>query len=464
VPPVALAPSEPPTVGTDSGPAVPAVPAAAASEPAARDVTVDFLRGLAILAVAVGHWLVVVPAYRNGTFDGVNALATVPLMGRLTWIFQVMPLFFILGGFANGISWRSARRREVPYPDWLRTRLVRLVKPTAALLAVWIGIGVVLRAAGADPAFVARIAWLVVVPLWFLAVYVVVVALAPVMLSLHDRAGVAVLVALVALAAAVEYIRIATTIDGIGWTNFLWVFLAAQQIGFFWLDGRLSRRRWMPWAMLVGGLGALWLATHIGPYPVSMVGVPGEAIANNAPPTITLILLGIAQAGAGLLARPRINRWLERRAVVGAVIGLNRNAMTILLWHFTALVMVALVVLPLGVVPVLPDGSPAWWLVRCASVLAYAGPLALLVAGFGRIERRGSTAASTSTAPDRWRQNELNGTGRMVLATAVFAAAFSVITVGGLSDPGRILGVPVVGAGLFLAATALLGRRATAVG
>jgi hypothetical protein len=284
------------------------------------------------------------------------------------------------------------------------------------------------------------------------------------MLGLHDRAGAAVLVALVALAAAVDYLRIATTIDGIGWTNFLWVFLAAQQIGFFWLDGRLSRRRWMPWAMLVGGLAALWLATHIGPYPVSMVGVPGEAIANNAPPTITLILLGIAQAGAGLLARPRINRWLERRAVVGAVIGLNRNAMTILLWHFTALVMVALVVLPLGVVPVLPDGSPAWWLVRCASVLAYAGPLALLVAGFGRIERRGSAAASTSKAPDRWRQNELIGTGRMVLAAALFAAAFSVITVGGLSDPGRIVGVPVVGAGLFLAATALLGRRATAAG
>jgi hypothetical protein len=453
VPPVALAPSQPRPAGT-----VPAVPSAAVSAPGARDVTVDFLRGLAIVAVAVGHWLVVVPAYRDGTFDGVNALATVALMGRLTWIFQVMPLFFILGGFANGMSWRSARRREVPYPDWLRTRLVRLVKPTAALLAVWIGIGVLLRIAGADPAFVARIAWLAVVPLWFLAVYVVVVALAPLMIFLHDRAGIAVLVALVAMAGAVDYIRIATTIDGVEWTNFLWVFLAAQQIGFFWLDGLLSRRRWMPWSMLIGGLSALWLATHVGPYPVSLVGVPGEAIANNAPPTITLIFLGIAQAGLGLLARPRINRWLERRVVVGAVIALNRNAMTILLWHFTALVAVALVVLPFGVVPVFSSGSPAWWLVRCASVLAYALPLAVLVAVFGRIERRNSTAGPARRYPSR----RVVGAGRMIVATALFSAAFSTITVGGLSDPGRPLGVPVVGAGLFLAASALMGRGAAA--
>ena len=68
-----------------------------------------FMLTIAMVLVAVGHWLVVVPRYENGRFDGVNALETVPLMGQLTWLFQVMPLFFAVGGFAGAASWRSAR-------------------------------------------------------------------------------------------------------------------------------------------------------------------------------------------------------------------------------------------------------------------------------------------------------------------------------------------------------------------
>ena len=85
----------------------------------------------------------------------------------------------------------------------------------------------------------------------------------------------------------------------------------------------------------------------VGPYPVSMVGVPGEALANNAPPTLCLVVLGLVQVGAGRAAPVR--RWsacCTRRPVQVAAIALNRNAMTILLWHFTALVIGALVVLP----------------------------------------------------------------------------------------------------------------------
>jgi hypothetical protein len=69
-----------------------------------------------------------------------KALATVPLMRDLTWLFQVMPLFFIVGGYANAISWRSAGRRGESYATWLQTRLVRLVRPTAVFFAVWVGL------------------------------------------------------------------------------------------------------------------------------------------------------------------------------------------------------------------------------------------------------------------------------------------------------------------------------------
>lgn len=442
----------------------------AVTSPAARDFTIDFLRGISILAVAIGHWLVVVPSYANGTFDGVNALGTVPLMQQLTWIFQVMPLFFIVGGFANGISWRSARQKHTGYHDWLRSRLVRLAKPTAALFAVGAGLGVVLRVVGVDPVLVATLGWLIVVPVWFLAVYVIVVAVAPAMLKLHERFGLAVPIVLAAVAAGVDYVRLATTIQGVEWTNFFWVFLCCQQVGFFWLDGRLDRRAWQPWALFAGALTALYLLTHLGPYPVSLVGVPGEHTANNAPPTITLIALGLAQAGLGLIAKKRLSSWLARPRVAGAVIMLNLNAMTILLWHFTALVVTAVVILPLGIVPVYEAGSGAWWLVRVATVVVQALPLAGLVWLFGRIERRAAVGpratsvkaiirqARSKTAPVGRRAVAL-ATARVLASAGLCAVAFSIITVRGLSEPSMPFGLPVPPLTLFAVGVALIGRE-----
>jgi fucose 4-O-acetylase-like acetyltransferase len=436
-----VAPASPPTVG-------------APAPPAGRDRYIDLLRGVAILFVAIGHWLVVVPSFEDGHFDGVNALATVPAMRQLTWIFQVMPLFFIVGGYANGISWRGARRKGTTYADWLRTRLVRLLRPTLALLGVWVALGVVLRVAGIDPELVHTMAWLVVVPLWFLAVYVIVVAAAPALHRAHERWGVGVLVVLAALAVVVDWLRIGVGVDGVEHTNFFWVFLFAQQLGFFWLDGRLDRRRWAPAALFAGGVTTLWLLTHVGPYPVSLVGVPGETIANNAPPTITLLALGLAQAGFALLLRRPVSRWLERRRVWSGVIAVNAHAMTIHLWHFTALIVVAVVLLPLGVVPVHAAGSFGWWAVRVAAVVVFALPLLGLVVVFGRIERGALLAPAVASAPvpGGWR------TARMLAATGLLAVMFLVVTLNGLSIVDSPAGLPVTAMVSGALGLALLGR------
>jgi len=432
--------------------------AGGASRPA-RDVTVDLLRAVAIVAVAVGHWLVVVPAFSGGRFDGVNALETVPLMRVLSWVFQVMPLFFVLGGYANAHSWRSARGKGGSYAEWLRTRLVRLLRPSVVFVGVWVGAGALLRVLGTDPELVRLMAWLAVVPVWFLAVYVVVVAAAPLLLALHERYGLRVLVALAVLATLVDYLRLGTEIDGVEWTNFFWVFLFAQQLGFVWADGTLNRSRGTPLVLFVGGLAALVALTQLGPYPLSMVGVPGEDVANNAPPTITLIALGIAQCGLALLLRARVARWAERPAVLRSVIALNLNAMTMLLWHFTALILVAVVVLPLGVVPVYPDGSLAWWLTRIGAVLVLCGPLAGLVAVFGRVECGGATAV---VAPWQRRSSMTRSAAAdhmvvvaMVGSTLLGAAAFGLIAVGGLSTGQGRLGIPIVPVVLLAAAVAL---------
>lgn len=445
-PPGPTSPGPAPTGSAPSAVVVAPPPGAPPALPA-RDLTVDLLRAVAMVAVAVGHWMVVVPSYDDGRFDGVNALATVPSLRPLTWVFQVMPLFFAVGGVANAASWSRARRSGDGYGAWLGARLGRLTRPAALLVACGAGAAALARLGGVPADVVEPVAWLVVVPVWFLAVYVLVVALAPAQWWAHERWGWAGPLVLTGGAVAVDALRIGGGLEVVGYLNFLCVFAVCQQLGFAWYDGGLLRRRVATGAgLLVGGLGALWLLTHVGPYPVSLVGFPGPEIANNAPPTITLIALGLAQVGAALLARPVLARALGWRPVQGFALAMNRNAMTILLWHFPALALAGLVLLPLGVVPEASGGSAAWWAIRAGTVVVLALVLAPLVALAGRVERR-----PAPSAPAR-------ATWAVVLAVPLLAVAFARITVLGLSGGGP-LGLPVLSLVLFAAGTALL--RAT---
>lgn len=365
-----------------------------------------------------------------------------------------MPLFFILGGYANAVSWRSACRRGQDWSTWVRSRYARLLRPTVAFIAVWVVAGALLRGAGVDPPLVRTLAWLVVVPLWFLAVYVVTVALAPPMLWLHDRFGALVPVMLAVAAAFVDSLRIRGGMETVASVNFLFVFLFCQQLGFFWRDGKLDGTRWQPWVMFLGGLLTLVVLTTAGPYPISMVGVPGEQIANNAPPTITFLALGFAQAGLALLLREPIDRWLHKRRPWSAVIAINAHALTIHLWHFTALVIVSVIVLPLGLVPVYEDGSLAWWATRWLAVPVMTVPLVGLVCLFGRIERkqppRGLGAGEHEASP--W------APVLTVVAALALSAAFVLITLNGLSVAGGPMGLPVLSLGLLTAGTAIATR------
>jgi hypothetical protein len=129
---------------------------------------------------------------------------------------------------------------------------------------------------------------------------------------------------------------------------------------------------------------------------------------------------------------------------------MNRNAMTILLWHFTALVLAAVVLLPLGVVPSPREGSGAWWLVRIAAVPVLALVLAPIVVLAGRVERR---PAGPARCP-RWSWGP-------VVAVPLVATACALVTLDGLSTAGP-LGLPVIPAALLLGGTALLAPAAPA--
>ena len=157
--------------------------------PVERNRVVDLVRVGSILIVVFGHWLMAAVMIENGEITAPHVLAEFPLARPLTWLLQVMPLFFFVGGYANALSWRSARRRGENYASWLRTRLRRLTLPLVPLLAVWGVLGWVALQAGFEGDLLRMASVVALGPTWFLAAYVLIVVLAPAALLTWERWG-----------------------------------------------------------------------------------------------------------------------------------------------------------------------------------------------------------------------------------------------------------------------------------
>jgi len=321
----------------------------------------------------------------DGTISGANALTTVTALQPFTWILQVMPLFFLAGGFSNVTVWRSTRRRGGGYADYMHGRLVRLVRP-ALIFAVVVAAGLlILRTAGVDGGMTGLAGGLLGQPLWFLGAYVLVTALAPAMAKWHARQPVVALATLLVASVGVDQLRM-EGFELVGYLNLALVWLFAQQLGFWYADGRLgSLSRRTLWAVLGGSVAALVLLTGPGPYPVSMVGLPGE-MSNMAPPSLAMLVLTVGQAAAVMLARPRLMAWLSRPRVWATVVGFGSLAMTIYLWHLAVLVAGLGTLLWLGI-PIVDPGTPWWWATRPVWLAALAAILLPLAMALSRLER-----------------------------------------------------------------------------
>jgi fucose 4-O-acetylase-like acetyltransferase len=328
-----------------------------------RDRVIDLLRAGSLLVVVAGHWLMVAIERTGDGVSGTNILVAVPHLKPLTWALQVMPLFFLAGGFANLTSWRGTRSRGAHYAQFVHRRLARLVPPAVAFAAVTYLALAVLRSAGLPRAQVDQVGRLLVQPLWFLAVYVVVTALAPAMAAWHARAPLAPLVVLGSAAASVDLLRLGTGAAGVGSLNFVLVWLFVHQLGIWYADGRLAAVRMRTWRILAGSSFAVVLGlTGWGPYPVSMVGVPGE-MSNMSPPSICMLVLALGQLAFVMLVRHRLEAWLQRPGIWSRVAVIGAVSMTVYLWHLTVMVVVAAAQWGLGC-PIPDPGSPSWWLSR----------------------------------------------------------------------------------------------------
>ena len=333
--------------------------AISAATPPSRNRAIDAYRAVAMVAVALGHWLASDVRTANGRLVGSNALDRAPQLHLLTWVFQVMPLFFCIGGYANAASLDAHRRAGRADSPWVRARLVRLSTPSSWLAGTWLAVLFVATVLGASS--VARTALAVAaIPLWFLANYVIDTALAPRTLTLFRRHGMRVVVPLLVAFSCGEVARF-FDVRFVPQVNIVIGWLLFQILGFAWKDGRLPAPR----RLLTVGAGAWVVAGSLvafGPWPLAMVSVPGAQFANTWPPSLALLFYGLGSCSFAIAAAPAVDRFLRRSIRMwSVVVAANTMTMTSYLWHFTALALAAFGLSTIDMLPTAQVGNAAWF-------------------------------------------------------------------------------------------------------
>jgi len=345
-----------------------------------RDLTLDLARVLCVLLVVVIHLLMVgVGTTADGELIAQtpteSPLGTQPWFPLGTWAGQIMPLFFVVGGFASLTAWRSLVRRGGGSADYVRNRVLRLAQPALPLYIFYVVVIGAATALSVAPELVTLAVQGAASPLWFLAAYTLCQALVPVMAGWHERAPRATLGVLLAGAVAVDVARYTVGIDQIGLANLFFVWLFVQQLGFLYADGWFAARSWWQLVLIaIAGYAALVPLTVWGPYSDNM-------LTNLNPPTLPLIALAISQACILRLLRPALARLMNTHAARAVVFFVGSRLMTIYLWHLPViLIITGLSLLIPGAAP--EPGSPAWWWSRplvCVVVLLAVFGLSFLI-------------------------------------------------------------------------------------
>src|ERR1700728_809982 len=352
--------------------------------PPPRNRDADLLRVLALGMVVLGHWLLTSIRYSGGRLSGIDAMSDIGWSGLGTLVFQVMPVFFVVGGYANALSWTRHQAEGATWADWVRRRAIRLLRPTT----VYVAAVAACRLAGANAAELAQAGWGVALQLWFLPVYLLLIALTPALHAAHRRWGLAVPAVMLLAVAAVGARLLRAGLSGLGYANYLLVWGSMHQWGFAWQDGTLTRRRWRPYGLAVAGAALLGGLLAWSPFPVNMVATTGGGVNNTVPPSVALLAFAAVQTGLLLAAEPAVSPLLARAApLLQWVTWLNDRVLTVYLWHMTPVVVVAVALSPSGVLPQPAIDSAGWWALRPAWIAALAlvlAPAAILLA---RVER-----------------------------------------------------------------------------
>ncbi len=413
-----------------------------------RDLTLDLARVFCVLLVVAIHLLmtgVVVDARLGIGLE--RTLETQSWYPHATWVGQIMPLFFVIGGIVGLGAWRRMQSRGGDGPGYVTSRLLRLARPAFPLFVFYIvaiGVGLIIITTTGLLGF--RVLDAVIIgagsPLWFIAAFAISQAFLPFLARMHEVAPKRTVLVLLIGVILVDVIRYTTDLGELsfwlGLLNLLFVWPLIQQIGFWYADGFFDRPGWQLVLISLAGLGMLWPLTTFGPYSVDM-------LVNQNPPTLPLVLIGLSQAAFLRLLKRPLSALMRTRPAKAFVLIAGTRLITIYLWHVPMIVAVAgLALLIPGASP--PPGSAEWWWSRS---IEYAILLALLFA--------------LSFLVGRFEQPQELGETPPVAIVAV--AAVLVIAVPTIMIPlGLDFALAVAGAITFGIAILILGRRGVARG
>jgi Acyltransferase family len=349
--------------------------------PPSRDRAVDVARLAALVVVMFGHCALLLATIDASGLRIGNLLGELPAIAPVTWVVQVMPLFFLAGGAAGAYGWHSG----TPWGTWLFTRAQRLYRPVFWYLAAWsIGLVVARMTLGAEAA--EGIGREAVALLWFLGVYLVALAFVPALTRLRTGRGVAIVVAtLLGAAAAFDGIRIAVGAPMSGAANFVIVWLIPVVIGVTYARQLISVRA--AWAVAASAFIAQVVLAMAGPYDVSLVVTGTERMSNVSPPTLLLALHCTWMSFAFVATASAIRRLAAPPRVWRVVAAGNGGAMTLYLWHIPAIAVAAFALNAIGLDAYDVD-APGFWGRLALRALVFAAVMAVVFRLLAPLEHR----------------------------------------------------------------------------
>jgi len=379
-----------------------------------RNPYADFLRAFSLLVVILWHWCFTILVWGDQGPYATSPLGFTTGLWIVTWLLQVLPVFFYIGAFVHLKSWERASARGERLWHFALRQAQSLAIPSAALLVTWVILGVIVGVVF-DLTWMGQAVLMVLSPLWFVFCYLTFVCLMPITVWLHRRYDALVLVFLGGLAIIVDILRFRYEVPGVEWLNMIFVWGFAFQLGYFhgrisgvdtatrYTDGRINwgyqslRSRQQARILAMSGLFGLIGLVFSGLYPGSMVGVPGED-SNMAPPTVCIVALTVFQVGAAELIRPTVLRALGRGgAFARATAVFTRFAVPLFLFHTTGMALSRGVEWSIfgtqaeGVEPTI-----TWWLLRPVAII---GPLVATLPVMYLFGRRWQT--QTTAPPPR---------------------------------------------------------------
>jgi Acyltransferase family len=299
--------------------------------PADRDRAIDVIRIASLVGVVAGHTIMATSTISDDVFFWGNLLTTSVVFQALTWVFQIMPLFFFAGVAASVGSYLPSQS----WGGWLLKRCTRLYRPVFYYLAFWAVALLVLRQM--LPVHVYEpIAGISIQLLWFLGAYVLVLAAVPLLAHLTTLPRlVGAVMAIYAVVALVDVIRVNDdSWSSLGYLNLI-AWLIPGMFGVAYRRRLLSVRAALLLGLAMFGVNLALL--EFGPYQLSLVGIDAPGVKNMMPPSLLLAGHAIMLCAFAIAAAPAITRWARRPGVWRlAVIG-NSGAMTLYLWHMPAL-------------------------------------------------------------------------------------------------------------------------------